>query len=254
MNHTLIILIVSLSVSITASAQIVVVDLGNLEQAILQVAAAQAQVRYTEQVLTRLGDPATVRDVAGLAQTLGQLGPALSPRPEPSSDAAIGGESPLSGDPHGCFRPIEAEIPLANGNTTPRSVEDYRRFTPLQKAVGRFQAVAANTKERRNSLRSALRETTQALAAATSDAEVQKLKGVQAAQQAELANLSAEQAEAAAEVMVQQAAIDTDDSRQEQAEAELRLASLQSALRQAARYIQVDSRPVLIPDPKSIAH
>jgi CRISPR/Cas system type I-B associated protein Csh2 (Cas7 group RAMP superfamily) len=79
------------------------------------------------------------------------------------------------------------------------------------------------------------------------------LKGVLAAQQAELAGLSAERAEAAAEVLVQQAANATDLARQEQAELELRVASVRSALRQATRFLQADSRPVLIPNPNSLS-
>ncbi len=235
------------------AAQWPVIDLANLQQALVQVMLASNQVFMSDELLKRLGDPAAIQQIVGAAQTLQQLGRAGVARSLREIQLNTTGQSGLTYDGYGLYRPVDADIPLAGGKTTARPTEAYKKFEALQEAVADFNSVTVDTKARRTALRDAQRQTTEQLKAAKTDAETQKLQAVLAAQQSEIANLAAERSEAAARVIIQQASNDADKARQDQADLELRAASLQSALKDAMRFFKADSHPTLLPDPKQVS-
>ncbi len=245
--------LVTLSLALRGSAQIATVDLGNLQQALTQVLLAREQLRQFEQLVKLQGDPASFQKLPGAAETLAQLGPPSGAKIGIELSVTINGQGGLDYKGQGYYRQIERDIPLADGTTTPRQFEDYQKFEALQQAVENYSTVKAKTQERRQALRSALRTTVEALSAAKTDAEVQKLQGVLLAQQAELANLNAEQAEAANDVLVRQAANQSDAARQEQALNELNDTSVQSGLLKTTNFFRTEAQTVLIPDPKTFS-
>ena len=229
-----------------------VIDLANLAQALVQVLLASNQVYQAGQLLNRLGDPGAVLQLAGAKQTTDEeqqpgVGKSLS---KIQNDTT--GESGKSYDGNGLYQPVESSVPIAGDQTLPRPTEAYRKHEALQKSLADYAAVVADTQARLDILRDAQLKTTQQLKGATTDAEVQKLKGIQTSQQSELARLAAERSEAAARVEVQRVANEADKARQEQAADELRTASVQSALTDSLRFFKADTTPLTIPNPRTI--
>ena len=248
-------LIFSLSLTTLAASAtgFPVVDVANLAQALLQVALASNQLAQAQELLTRLGDPATIANLAGAAQTLGQMTQAGVNRSLPQIQQSTTGQSGQSYDGDGLYKAIQPEIPLIDGQTATRPIQAYRKHELLQQAIENYHAVITNTQGRRDALRAAQLETTQRLGVATTDAEVQKLKAVLASQQTEIGTVTAERSEAATQVAVQKAANEADKARQQQAEDEERAASLQKSLVHALRFFKADSQHVVIPEPKKEA-
>ena len=230
-----------------------VIDLANLAQALMQVMLASNQVFQADQLLKRLGDPSAIWNIAGASQTLSQLGQSGVAKSLPEIQIDTTGQSGQSYNGNGLYTPVQPDIALADGKTVTRPAEAYRKHEALQMTITDYNAVIADTQARRNTLRDAQRQTAEQLKAATTDAQIQKLKGILAAQQSELSTVSAERSEAAAKVEIQKAANEADKARQDQADDELRAASLQSALRDAMQFFDASTKPVMIPDAKQIA-
>jgi BMFP domain-containing protein YqiC len=239
--------------ALTAPAAVPVVDWAVLAQALMQVALASNQLAQAQELLTRLGDPGAIANIAGAAQTLGQMTEQGVSRSLPEIQQSTTGQSGQSYDGGGLYKAIQPEIPLIDGQTATRPVEAYRKHELLQQAIVNYHAVITNTQARRDGLRASQLETTRQLSAATTDAEVQKLKAVLASQQTELGTVTAERFEAATQVAVQKAANEADKARQQQAEDEERAASLQKSLVHALGFFKADNHHVAIPDPKKEA-
>jgi hypothetical protein len=241
-----------------ASAQVPTIDIANLEKSIAQLKALYDQIQQGKQLLKQIGDAADIQDIAGAAQTLsgfGNLGTTQT-APNQSSGSAttpVTGQGGMTTDGGGVFTPVSTEIEVADGTSVPRSADAYLKFEVLYQSIEQYNTVNKDTQRRRDSLRQAMRSTTEGLAKAQSDAEVQKLTGILAAQTSELATINAERSEAANRVLIVQAANQADLERQQQAELELRAANLQSAFRESARFFKADSRPTLISKPSKIS-
>lgn len=234
------------------TAGIPVIDVGNLEQDLVQVGLARKQVEQAIELVRRTGDPALIQRIIGAAETLqhlGLLGPGKSLE---EIQLSTTGQPGLAYSGGGLYEPIRPDIPIAGGMTVPRPVEAYRKFEALQQSVTDYNSVIAESRVRRQSLRDAQRQTTAQLGNATTDAEVQKLKSVLISEQSELQTLAAERSEAAARVVIQHALTEGDRMRQEQADQELRAASLQSALRDSLRFFQVDNTRLVLPNPNQV--
>ena len=159
----------------------------------------------------------------------------------------------MTNDGGGIYIPISPEIQMADGTFVTRPQEPYRKFEVVQRAVEEYHTVDQDTQERRNTLRQAMKQTTERLEGARSDAEAQKLKGIIAAQTSELATINAERSESFSRVLVLQAANQADQDRQRQADLETRAAQLQNAWTNVIRLFKTDSHPAPIPDPSAIA-
>ena len=249
MKRSVFLSLVTLAAASPASAEWPVIDLSNLEQALKQVELAQQQVTLIMETLKRMGDPAAVKQIIGAGQTLDQLARPGVGQSLLDLQLAATGQMGLAYDGFRLYRPVPPVVVLPDGKLVARPAEEYRKHEALQRAVTDFHAVTSDTQARREALRTAQSETTAQLQVATTDAEVQKLKGIQAAQASELNTITAEQSEAATRVLVQHAANEADKARQEQADLETRTASLQSALRGILRFFRADSKPALIPTP-----
>ena len=228
-----------------------VFDIANWEQAILQLITLSNQLAQHQQLLKQLGDAATIQQVVGAAQTLAELAQAGLGKSQADINATITGQAGLRHDGQGLYQPVDPVIQLPNGRSIPRSPEDYKKFEAVQKAASRLDSVTLEALDRRKALRAAQLETAKRLEVATSDAEIQKLKGIQAAQAGEQATLHSEISEAAMQVLVQRAKNEDDRARQEQADLEARTANLHHALTNALKFFQADSRPSMIPDPRT---
>src|SRR5690606_9409443 len=128
------------------------------------------------------------------------------------------GAGSLTNNGGGLFRPIKGiEI---SGVEIPRHEELYRKFGALEDTEANYRTVHEESAERIRTLKESISETTTALQLATTDAEVQKLQGTLASQNAQLAALQGDVQNAATQVLVQDALNRNDEEKQEQARRE----------------------------------
>ena len=234
-----------------ASAEVPVIDFAAIAQAILQVMLASNQLAIAHQVLDHAGNPMSVI-ISSLPQTVSQLGQHGVAKTLPDIQNSTTGQTGQSYDGNGLYTPVTPDVPAADGQTIIRPAEPYRKHEALQQTIVDYNAVITDTQPRRDALRDAQVQTIAQLKAATTDAEVQKLKTVLAAQDSALNTVNAERAEAAAKVVTQKAANEADKARQEQADGETRAVSLQTALVQALKFFQADTKPMTLPNPKTL--
>ena len=228
-----------------------VFDWANLIQSMLQVMLASNQLDIASTVMKRAGDPASVV-ISSASTTLSQLGQPGVAKTLPKIQSDTTGQSGQAYDGDGLYTAVPSDITLSDGRTIARPPEPYRKHEALQQTIVDYNAVIADTQPRRDALREAQVSTTEQLKAATTDAEIQKLQVVLAAQDSALNTVTAERSEAADKVAIQKAANEADKARQEQADDELRAVSLQTALLQAMQLFQADTKPMTLPNPRSI--
>lgn len=234
-----------------ASAEVPVIDFAAIAQAILQVMVASNQLAIAHQILDHAGDPLSVI-ISSMSQTLSQLGQHGVAKTLPDIQNNTTGQSGQSYDGNGLYTPVTPDIPSADGQTIIRPAEPYRKHEALQQTIVDYNAVIADTQPRRDALRDAQVQTLAQIKTATTDAEVQKLNVTVAAQGSALNTVNAERSEAAAKVAIQKAANEADQARQEQADNETRAVSLQTALLQALKFFQADTKPMTLPDPRTL--
>ena len=232
-----------------ASAEVPVIDFAAIAQAILQVMVASNQLAIVHQILDHAGDPLSVI-ISSMSQTASQLGRHGVGKSLPDIQMETTGQPGLSYEGNGLYSPVPSDIPVAGGQTIIRDPASYRKHEALQNTIRDYNDIISDTQTRRDALRDAQVQTLAQIKTATTDAEVQKLNAVQAAQASALSTVNAERVEAAAKVVIQKAANEADKARQEQADDETRAVSQQTALLQALKFFQADTKPLTLPNPK----
>jgi hypothetical protein len=198
--------------------------------------------------LARMGDPAAIKVLAGL----GELKAALA---SPGSGLSLNklqkladGLRAMNDDGNGLFTPIQDRILTPDGTVTARDEQEYRKFDAVAQTTANFKDVQKETEGRRLELQGQMRDTLRQVQLATTQAEVDKLKVVVAAQGNALAALHLEHAEAVARVTVQDTENRTDKEKQSQAAKEDSAASLKSASSKVADFLKPNSGTALIPE------
>lgn len=183
-----------------------------------QINLLTSQLQQVTAYVEAFGDPASLLQITGADAIAGQLKQASKGQLLGDlQQAASGGES-LRNTANGLYRPIE-NITI-HGVEVPRSEDLYKKFGALENTTANYQTVHEESAGRIQSLKQDIGGTVTALQSATTDAEVQKLQGVLASQNAQLSALQAEVQHAASEVIVQDAMNRNDAEKQEQAQRE----------------------------------
>jgi conjugal transfer/entry exclusion protein len=232
----LLVLVVSLFIVSRATAQWAVIDAANLQQNIVQYAALveqlsnQAtqitnQVRQIQQLetqLTRMGDMANVKDLVGFSEL--KVDMTLPTKIQTWADglSRIDGYGLFGDTRGGTFRGIAREFPDFDGRFILREAEPYKRAHEVAAKVDNFKEVQSDVYTRRENLRRAIAQTSEAVRLATTDAEAKKQEAVLNAQYNQLASLDAEVALSAAEIQVKAAESVAMADAQSEADAEAR--------------------------------
>ena len=183
-----------------------------------QINLLTSQLNEVTAYVEAFGDPSSLLNITGADKIISQLrlpssGQLLSELQRTSSGAAS-----LTNTSSGLFRPIES-INIS-GVEVPRHEELYRKFGALEDTETNYRTVHEESSDRIRTLKENISETTRALQSATTDAEVQKLQGTLASQNAQLTALQGDVQNAATQVLVQDALNRNDEEKQEQARRE----------------------------------
>jgi hypothetical protein len=154
----------------------------------------------------------------------------------------------MTSDGGGLFHPIEAQFRTPEGAVVVRRESTYRPVAAVQDATANYLAVSKDTTARRATIKAEIATASEAIkTAAKTDAEVQKLTAVVAALNAALAGTDQELHQAAASVLVQDAANRADERRQGAAKLEQKRAEFTEGIDRYGQAFRLWSTPVSFP-------
>ncbi len=143
--------------------------------------------------------------------------------------AADGAEA-LAYNAAGLYQSIGGVFRTPGGQTVARHTNEFRQFAAINRAAANFLAVSTNAAARRIELKQQIATTIDALKAAKTDAEVQKLSATLTGLSAALSGAEQEIAQAFAIAMVQDIENRNDERKQSQAVHEQRSAAFVEAV------------------------
>lgn len=221
---------------VPAFAQWAVLDVAGLQQSVTNYSVMTAQLakqatQITNQVqqiqqfemqLKRLGDMSTLKKLVGFPQFRLDLN--LPTKVKTWSDGLklVDGRGLFGDTRGGIYRGIDAQFPDFDGVIIERDAQVFKEAQDMAISVDEFKAVQSDVYTRREDLKRAIAETSEALQAADTDAEAQKLSAVLNAQYGQLAAVDAEVALSAAQVQVKAAEATAMTNAQNDADAEAR--------------------------------
>jgi len=236
MKTALSLVILAVATAAPGFAQWAVIDGANLTQSITNYAALveqlsnQAtqisnqvqQIRQFETQLKRLGDMATVKNLVGFSEFRADLELPTQITTWAQGLTHVDG-SALFGDTRGgVFHAIGSDFTDFDGATVARDATAYKAANDMTVSVDNFKTVQNDVYTRREELKQAIASTSEALQAADTEAEEQKLDAVLNAQYGQLAAVDREIALSAAEVQVKAAESTAMGNAQSEADAEAR--------------------------------
>jgi hypothetical protein len=236
MKARIAILFASLGVACCCRAQWAVFDAVNLQQSVTnyaamvqqiakqgeQIANQVRQIQQMEDQLKRMGDMAHVKAVVGFPELKLDLGLPTRIRTWAEGIGKIDGYGIFGDTRSGVFREIPAEFPDFNGGSVARDPTLYRSAQDITSSVDNFKEVQTDVYARREELKRAIAQTSEALAAAETEAEEKKLEAVLNAQYSQLAGLDSEIGLSAAEIQVKAAESAAMNAAASEADAETR--------------------------------
>lgn len=264
MKRTVLFTMTALGFVTTSQAQWAVYDAANHSQQIIGTAQEIAKFveminnqvqqieRLTQQVNTLnhyvdlFGDPAsfTPPSIAMLTADLRktELGETLS-----ELQTAAEATAAMLDDGGGLFQVIGEEFTTPGGVTMARREEPYRAISAVQNTTANYLSVSTDVTSRRVALKTEIANTTDALRAAKTDAEVQKLTGVLLGLSAAADTADHEVTQATASAVVQDIANRADDRRQIEAKKEQQHAEFAEAVDNYTKTFRLLSAPASFP-------
>jgi type IV secretion system protein TrbJ len=180
------------------------------------------QIRHMEDHLRRMGDMADVKAIVGFPEFHVDVRFPSKIRRWDETIVLVDGSGIFGDTRGGVFQPIDIEFPGFDGKPINRTPQIYKPTHEITVRVDNFREVQADVYERRADLRDAIARTSEALQAATTEAEAKKLEAILNAQYSQLGALDSEVLLTAAEIQVKAAESEAVFSAQEEADAEAR--------------------------------
>ena len=197
----------------------------NLAKYVQMVDNQVQQIDKATQTLTQLtnyvkivGDPSQIVNVTGVSSAVTELKKTGVGQPVSALVSLANGASALQNNGRGLYVAVSNTTP--SGSTIAHNEDLYRRYDAVDRTVSNFQAVQNDTLARIQALRTAMKQTLAQLDAATTQTEIEKLRGVLTVQASALGDLHAEQAAAAQQATVQHLQNDNNAQMKRQANAD----------------------------------
>jgi len=266
MKRLIALTLVTLSVTVSARAQWIVYDPVNSIQSILntaqeiakfvtmienqvqQIETLKDQVNEFKHYEALFGDPKSVllTTVKPLTDDLRktELGQTLT-----TLEGTVDASQAMLYDASGLFQSIGTTFTTPNGQTITRRQLPFKPVAAVQKTTDNYLAVATDATARRIALKVQIAATTEALKAATTDAEVQKLTGVLIGLSAALNNTDYEINQATTAAIVQDIANRNDAQGKIEAKKEQQHAEFTEAIQKYAQSFRLMNAPTTFPTP-----
>jgi hypothetical protein len=252
MKKLLIAITVTVLVEISANAQYIVYDPINNVQQILDEIKNMAeyaemvdnqvqQINTLDAQLQAFGNPATLVNIIGANQLIGDLNQAVTGQSLNAVQNDSQGIDAMTFNANGLYLSIGSTFQTPSGSQVQREDDIYRENAAVETATGNYTNVYNNATQRRLTLRSEISTTTAELQTAKTASEVQKLTGVLVGQNADLADTDKEIDQAANLTLVQDAENRDDENKQSKARLEEQQAEFSEALTNCAKAFQPDT-------------
>jgi hypothetical protein len=215
-----------------------------------QINALTQQLQQIRAYVTAFGDPAKLLSIIGADELIQSLQTSGIGQTMIELQQLADGLEALENNANGLYRSVGQTFRTPSGFDLPRAEELYRKFAAIDRAAGNFQSVFDDVLERRQILKGRIAATTEKLQTATTDAETQKLTGVLAGYNAELASIDQEIGQSVAEVIVQDVQNRADREKQEEARREERKAEFSEATQNYSKLFRIDPAPPAFPGRK----
>jgi conjugal transfer/entry exclusion protein len=236
MKKLLKIILLAATVAVPARAQFAVFDFANLAQSITNYAAMTEQIakqaaqisnqvqqiRQFETQLQRMGDMASIRSLVGFPEFRADLSLPTQVKRWAEGLSRVDGRGLFRDTRGGIFPEITVQFPDFDGARIDRDPQVFKQSHGIVVTVDEFKTVQSDVYTRREDLKRAIANTSEALQAATTEAEEQKLQAVLSAQYGQLSAVDAEVTLSAAQVQVKAAEATAMNNAQSDAEAEAR--------------------------------
>lgn len=228
-----------------AHAQWAVLDVAGLQQSVTnysaltkQIAnqAAQInnqiqQIQQFEMQMKRLGDMATVKNLVGFPEFQAELKLPTKIKTWADTLSKVDGRGLFGDTRGGIFPEISIQFPDFDGLRIERDPQVFKQSQAIVVTVDDFKTVQSDVYTRREYMKRAIALTSEAMQAATTQAEQQKLESVLNAQYGQLNAIDAEVALSAAAVQVKEAETTAMINAQNEADAEARRRLAQQEVR-----------------------
>lgn len=217
-------------------AQWAVIDVANIQQSAMNYAALGQQIsnqatQITNQIqqiqqfeaqLKRLGNMADVKSLVGFPEFRLDLSLPSQVKVWADGIARIDGRGIFGDTRGGIYLPVTPTFVDYDGGTVSRDPGAYKTSQSVTETVDEFKTVQTDVYARRENLKRAIAATSEAMQAADTEAEQQKLAAVLEAQYGQLAAVDSEVALSAAQVQVRAAESVAMGNAQSEAEVEAR--------------------------------
>lgn len=229
-------LLLGIVAAVPLRAQWAVIDVANIQQSAMnyaalgqqianqasQIANQVQQIQQFESQLKRLGNMADVKALVGFPEFRLDLNLPTQIKTWADGMARVDGRRIFGDTRNGVFAAVTAEFPTFDGGTIARDPVIYRQAQSVTETVDEFKTVQTDVYTRRENLKRAIAATSDAMQAAETEAEQQKLASVLEAQYGQLAAVDSEVALSAAQVQVRAAESAAMGAAQSEAESEAR--------------------------------
>lgn len=217
-------------------AQWAVIDVASIKQSAMNYAALveqlsnQAsqitnqiqQIQQFETQLKRMGDMASVKNIVGFPELRVDLDLPSKIETWAKAQVRVDGRGIFGDTRGGIYREISSDFPDFDGARVERNPVGYKESHDITVTVDEFKTVQNDVYVRRENLKRAIAETSDALRAAETEAEQKKLSAVLSAQYAQLSSIDSEVALSAAQVQVKAAEATAMHAAENEANAEAR--------------------------------
>jgi hypothetical protein len=238
----------------TLNIQQIISEVENLAQfvsmvdnQVQQIQQLSEQIQQLEQYNKAFGDPSQILNVTGVSAVTADLKQTPLGETISAVEKSADGVAALTYDANGLYHQIGATFTTPAGNTIQRNTKDYKPNEAINNATTNYSNVTANVLQRRQALKDAIAQTTDALQSATTASEVQKLTGVLIGQQAALAATDKEIDQAVAVSTEQDIENRNDQQKQATAEQEEQKAEMIESFNNFRTNFQLKTQPPQFP-------
>jgi len=219
-----------------------------IDNQVQQIQTLNNQLNQFENYESLFGNPSQVllSMVAPLDADLQNLEPG---RNLENLVANADGNVALTYNDSGIYATVGTSFQTPRGQTIQRPADQYEPFAAIINTASNYDAVADNAAQRRATIKDQIAQTTQQLQDATTDAEVQKLRGVLTSLNGDLASTEDEVNQAAASALVQDIQNRNDQQKQIQALTEQQNAEFEESVSNYAAKFQLLNAPTVFPTP-----
>ncbi len=219
-----------------------------IDNQVQQINTLTSQLNEFKNYESLFGNPSQVvlSMVAPLASDLKSLEPGVNLE---NLVANANGNIALAYNDSGIYATVGTSFQTPGGQTIQRPADQYKPFSAVINTASNYVTVADNAAQRRSTIKDQIAQTTQQLQDATTDAEVQKLNGVLASLNSDLASTDDEVNQAASSAMVQDIQNRNDQQKQILALTEQQNAEFTEAVSNYTAKFHLLNAPTAFPTP-----